>query len=107
MKNIYCLVTITAPQGIASKKLATLILKRRLAACVNIVPLVQSHYWWKGKLESARESLLIVKTQSALVKSLMTFVKRNHPYDVPEIIALPIKAGLADYLKWISKETYQ
>jgi periplasmic divalent cation tolerance protein len=99
-----CVVFITAPHK-ASKRLASLIVEERLAACVNIVSSVQSLYWWKGRVQNDREDLLIAKTQRALFKRLVSFVRRHHPYTVPEIIALPIAAGHRDYLKWIEKET--
>src|SRR5688572_15507751 len=101
----FCVVYITTPPGKAAKNLATAILKVRLAACVNIVPSITSHYWWKNKIESAGESLLMVKTRTALVKKLIQFVSRHHPYSVPEIISLPLLAGNKPYFSWLVKET--
>jgi periplasmic divalent cation tolerance protein len=101
----YCVVLITAPAGTKSKQLAKSLLAARLAACVNVVPLVRSLYWWKGKLESAQESLLIVKTRRSLIKKLTKHVLKNHPYSVPEVIALPIMKGHKPYLDWIFNET--
>ena len=96
---------ITAPTGAAGKKIAESIVKKRLAACVNVVPAVRSIYWWKGKIEKAGESLLIVKTTQARLAALIKHVKAVHPYTVPEIIALPITAGHKPYLDWLAKET--
>lgn len=102
MNNV---VLITTPRGAAGRKLARKIVAARLAACVNVVPLVESTYWWKGKMQNDREALLIVKTRQALIKQLISFVQKNHPYTVPEIIALDIKAGHRPYLSWLEKET--
>jgi periplasmic divalent cation tolerance protein len=101
----FCVVYITTPRGRAAKKITTEILKKRLAACVNIVPAVDSHYWWKGKIDFSKESLLIVKTKKALVKPLTQFVRGIHPYTVPEVIALPIHSGHPPYLRWLADET--
>ena len=101
----YRVVFITAPPGRAARKIAEQILKKRLAACVNIVPAVASTYWWKGKLERAKESLLIVKTRAALLPRLTAEARRAHPYTVPEVIALPIVKGHKPYLDWLGHET--
>jgi periplasmic divalent cation tolerance protein len=81
------------------------LLTERKAACVNIIPKVESHYWWQGKKESTQELLLIVKTQAELLDELVALVKKHHPSSVPEIIALPIIGGNEDYLKWVKDET--
>ena len=98
------MVLCTCPQESADS-IADAVLKDRLAACVNIVSGIRSKYWWKGKLESDDESLLIMKTRVDLVADLVTRIKEAHPYDVPDIIAFEIKEGNADYLKWIDEET--
>jgi len=85
-------------------KIAELLLTKRKAACVNIVPGVESSFWWQGKLDSARESLLIIKTRASLLSEIVELVKSIHSYEVPEIIALPIIGGNEDYLKWIDDE---
>ena len=73
-----------------------------MAACVNILPDVESNYWWKGKIESSQEWMLVVKTQEKMVQRIIERVKEIHSYEVPEVIALPIVMGNRDYLQWIS-----
>lgn len=99
-----CVVLITAPRGAPARKIAAAILKSRAAACVNVVPAVSSSYWWKGKMETAHESLLIVKTTLAAFPKLKSVILRTHPYELPEIIALPIRKGHRPYLAWIANE---
>jgi periplasmic divalent cation tolerance protein len=100
---IVVFITIDSPEN--AQKLADKLLTERKAACVNIIPSVESHYWWQGKIEKTDELMLVVKTRAALLDDLIKLVKANHPYIVPEIIALPIIGGNEDYLKWIEKET--
>lgn len=88
-----------------SKKVSDAVLKTRLAACVNRVPGIVSQYWWKGKLETSKEELLIMKTKKSLVPGLIKAVKKVHPYMVPEVITVDVSAGLKDYLKWVMEET--
>ena len=88
-----------------AKKISTTLLKRRQAACVNIVPGVNSHFWWQDKLDTAEESLLVVKTRENLLPDLIKSVKKLHSNNVPEIIALPIVGGNPDYLNWLDSET--
>lgn len=95
-------IFITIPPDHASE-LAKKIVETNLAACVNVLPTVESHYKWEGKINCDKESLLIVKTTEKQVEPLIQFVKENHPYDVPEIIALPITEGLPAYLDWIKE----
>lgn len=96
-------VFVTIPRDKA-QELARLIVENRLAACVNIVPQIESFYWWEGKVQSDDEALLIIKTTTARFDALQTFVLDHHPYDLPEVIALPVDAGLDAYLKWVEKE---
>ncbi|MDW8294374.1 MAG: divalent-cation tolerance protein CutA [Aquificaceae bacterium] len=98
--NGYYVVFITVPVE-KSKELAEYIIQKRLGACVNVVPEVNSIYWWKGNIERDGESLLVVKTSAKKFEELLRGVKSIHPYTVPEIIALPIVAGNEDYLRWI------
>lgn len=100
--NVVVFITSTAEEA---PGIADMLLTRRKAACVNIVPGVTSHFWWQDKLDSSQESLLIVKTTASLLDEVVSLVKEIHSYDVPEIIALPIVGGNRDYLEWINRET--
>src|ERR1017187_4681898 len=93
------LVTCSSPTE--ARKIAKAVLTRRLAACVNIVGGLESHYWWRGKLQSAREFLLLIKTTRARARGVTSAVKAAHSYEVPEIIFVPVVAGERRYLKWI------
>ncbi len=97
-------VLITTGTVEEARRTAELLLNQRKAACVNIVPGVSSLFWWQDKLDSAQESLLIVKTRASLLNEIVTLVTQIHSYDIPEIIALPILGGNQDYLEWIDKE---
>ncbi len=99
----YLVVFITTPRD-KGEEIAKRLVEDRLAACVNVVDGVKSIYWWKGKIESDEESLLIVKTRSEAFGKLVEKVREIHPYSVPEIIALPIVAGNKDYLEWMRDE---
>ena len=97
-------VLVTCGSAKEARKIARAVVEQRMAACANIVATpVQSVYRWKGRVESAKEFLLIIKTTQARFAKLKAEVKRLHSYDVPEIIALPIAAGGIDYLNWISE----
>jgi periplasmic divalent cation tolerance protein len=99
---IHAVVFITVDSAKQAEKIANILVEKKLAACVNIVPRISSIYWWQGKIERTNELLLIVKTRKKLFKQLMKEVKSIHTYTVPEIIALPIVDGSPDYIKWIS-----
>ncbi len=100
------LVLITASNTKEAEKISKTLLKEKLAACVNTVPKVESRYWWKGRIEKAKESLLIVKTRKALVGAIIQKVKQIHSYTVPEVIALEIKQGNPDYLAWLDSSLH-
>ena len=100
----YIVVFITANTNEEAQKIAGLLLEQRQAACVNIVPEVDSRFWWGGKLDSAKESLLIIKTRASRLPEVIKLVKETHSNTVPEIIALPIFGGNQDYLDWIDDE---
>jgi len=100
-------IFITTGTDEEAHKVAEALLKNRHAACVNIVPRISSLFWWQDKLDSAQESLLIVKSKASLLSEIVRLVKEVHSYDVPEVIALPIIGGNPDYLEWISKEVKQ
>ena len=94
-------VLVTAPEMKAARKVARAVLRPKLAACANIVPKIESHYWWRGKLEKSAEVLIIFKTAQRCLADLEAAVIRNHPYDTPEIIALPLDQGNKRYLDWV------
>jgi periplasmic divalent cation tolerance protein len=98
----FCVVLITAPAGEKASSLARLLVEQKLAACVNRVPGVESVYWWRDKVETGTEDLLIAKTDKVKVKALVKAVKAAHPGSTPEVVALRIKEGNRDYLRWIS-----
>jgi periplasmic divalent cation tolerance protein len=97
-------IFVTTSSEPEAHKIAELLLIRRKAACVNIVPRVDSSFWWQGKLDSAQESLLIIKTKASLLPEIVDLVKAAHSYEVLEIIALPIIGGNKDYFRWIDDE---
>ncbi len=99
----YYLVLVTTPTRRVSEKISQGLVKNKLAACVNRLPGLKSRYWWKGKIETAREELLLIKTTQAKLRRLTQWVKKNHPYTVCEVIALPIAAGNKVYLDWINQ----
>ncbi len=103
-ESAYIVLFTTASNSEEAHKIAKVLLSQRKAACVNIVPGVSSLFWWQDKLDSAQESLLIVKTKASLLNQIVTLVREIHGYEVPEIIALPIIGGNQDYLEWIDKE---
>ncbi|MDD5466510.1 MAG: divalent-cation tolerance protein CutA [Anaerolineales bacterium] len=100
------IVLITAPSLEVARRIAQALLEGRLAACVNLLPGVNSLYMWEGRLHDEQEVLMLVKTRAGLFKEgLLPVVKSLHPYKVPEIIALPVSAGLESYLRWIGEMT--
>jgi len=99
------LVLTNVPDFDCAQIVARTLIESRLAACVNLMPTVQSIYRWQGQIEEATEITLIIKTTSQHYESLQQAIVRLHPYDVPEIIATPIVAGYAPYLHWIATET--
>ena len=99
------LVLTNLPDAGTAKAVARQLVEQRLAACVNILPGVHSVYRWQGALEEAAEVTLLVKTVSSGYADLEAAIRNQHPYDVPEIIAMPVAAGLPQYLDWIAQET--
>ena len=94
-------VMITAGSEQEAHRIGELLVNKKKAACVNVVPRVDSLFRWKRKIDSANESLLLVKTRASLLPEVISLVKEVHSYEVPEIIALPIVDGSKDYLNWL------
>ncbi|MEW6096976.1 MAG: divalent-cation tolerance protein CutA [bacterium] len=99
----YIVVLITTSQTEEAKKIADKLIREKIVACVNIIPEINSIFWWKNKVSVEPESLLIIKTTKNQLKKLIEIVKKIHSYSVPEIIALPIIGGNEEYLKWIDE----
>ncbi len=97
----FCCVFVTAPNITVARKIAAAALKERLVACANLIPKVESHYWWQGQLESSSEVLILLKTTRERLGELEKNVIKNHPYDTPEFIALKLDEGTEKYLSWI------
>ena len=101
----YHIVFNTCPDEETAERIANALLDQRLAACINIVPGLRSIYNWKGKRENGTEVLLMIKSPTGVYAELETVLRGMHPYELPEIIAVPISAGLTAYLEWIGSET--
>lgn len=100
----YLQVVTTLPTKVAAQKLAVFLVGKKLTACVQVVGPIQSVYKWKGKIEEASEYLCIIKTKSELYPLLERAILKLHPYEVPEILAIPIIRGHKAYLSWLAKE---
>jgi periplasmic divalent cation tolerance protein len=98
-------VLVTAPSAEAAAALARTLVEERLAACGNVVPAIRSIYRWEGKVQDEPEALLVLKTTRARFEALRARALALHPYQVPEVIALPVEAGSASYLAWLAGET--
>ena len=99
-----CLVVlVTCPNRPVARRIAGAVVTKRLAACVNLLPGIESMFRWEGKIDRANEVLLVIKTTRRRYQALARAIQRLHPYDVPEIIALPVTAGAAPYLRWVSQ----
>jgi periplasmic divalent cation tolerance protein len=98
-------VLVTAPDLKTARRLARAALSRRLAACANLIPGLESHYWWQGKIESSREILLLFKARAARLRELERLILAEHPYDTPEFVVLQLTAGTERYLAWLKQET--
>jgi len=94
-------ILCTAPDEACARRLAALALEAKLAACVTLLPGATSLYVWQDKLEQASEVQLLLKSSSTHQQALMDLLKREHPYDVPELLALPIQHGDSEYLSWL------
>jgi periplasmic divalent cation tolerance protein len=97
------MVLVTCPSIADARRIGRSVVEKKLAACANILAGVESIYRWKGKVERAREVLVVMKTTAARLRELEREVKRRHSYEVPEFVALPIVAGSQEYLEWVGK----
>ena len=100
---MYIVIFVTCGNKEEAKKIAAALIDKRLAACVNIMDGVESFFWWQGKVDEAKEALLMIKTKKAKFAKIVKLVKSIHSYEVPEIIALPVVCGYAPYLGWINE----
>jgi periplasmic divalent cation tolerance protein len=98
----FAIVLVTTPNLKVARTLARAALAEKLIACANLVPKVESHYRWQGKIEAATEVLMILKTRKSALKALEKLVLSRHPYDTPEFVVLPLSAGSRKYLDWLS-----
>jgi periplasmic divalent cation tolerance protein len=98
------IVYITIPRDEADR-MALALVQERLASCVNIVPNVTSYYWWEDAVQNDDEALLIVKTTVQRFQALMDYVLEHHPYELPEIIGLPVSSAYPEYVAWVKTET--
>ena len=99
------IVFVTAPSLEVARELITGILERRLVACANLVPGIESHYWWEGEICNEAEVMMILKTTENRLAELETHVLEAHPYDTPEFVAWPIVRGSEKYLDWLTENT--
>lgn len=101
--NRFVLVLITAPDLKTARALAKAALLARQAACANLIPRIESHYWWQGKLEQGKEVLLLLKTTELKVTALERTILARHPYDTPEFLVLRLTRGTERYLGWLAE----
>lgn len=99
---VLCLTT--APDDSIGRRISSGLLEQRLAACVSMLPAMQSMYWWEGKIETAAECLLLIKTTSQQIPAIKEFLHQHHPYDTPELLCFAASDGLENYLNWVRKE---
>ncbi len=102
--NQFSVILVTAPSQSVAQQIAQLLVESRLAACVKLFP-VQSVYTWNGAVQTEEEWQLLIKSQLAQFSALESAIRAVHPYDVPEIVAIPLQAGSAPYLEWIGATT--
>ena len=103
-RGAFVQVLVAVPSARLAADLSRRLLQQRLCACAQTLGPVTSRYRWQGKLEQAREWLLLLKTRTALLSRLEREIRRHHPYQVPEILALPVQSGSASYMEWLQRE---
>ncbi len=99
------LVLTNLPDLAAARKLAKLLVEQRLAACVNVLAQCSSVYRWRGRIETASEVPVLIKTVASRYPRIEAAIRANHPYELPEIVSVPVVAGLGEYLCWIAAES--
>jgi periplasmic divalent cation tolerance protein len=97
------LVMTTAPNQKTAKRLSRLLVQKKLAACVTVLDKASSFYRWKGKIEQSKELLLLIKTEKKNYLKIERFIRSEHPYELPEIIGVPVRVGFKKYLDWVSE----
>ena len=97
------IVLATAPDLKTARRLAQTAVAARLIACANLIPKIESHYWWHGKMESSHEVLLVMKTTRVRLSTLKKLILAQHPYSTPEFLVLPVTGGAKGYLDWLVK----
>src|SRR5437588_9358849 len=99
------LVYTTYPSVVEAERAGRAIVERRLAACVNILPGMVSHYWWQGRIERGEEAVMIIKTRASLAEAIRVAVRAGHSYTTPSVLVLAVESGDADYVGWLMAET--
>ncbi|BAU23551.1 dihydroorotate dehydrogenase [Caldimicrobium thiodismutans] len=102
-KIVFLYVTTFSPEE--AEKIGKILLEKRLCACVNIYPGVRSHYWWKGKIDSSEEAIMMVKTRESLISEAERVIKENHSYTCPCIAKIPVEIIFKPFEEWLLKET--
>jgi len=100
----YCMALSAVPDEEVGRRIAQRLLEARAAACVNLVPGLESRYWWKGEIQRDSEALLLIKTSWDRVEAVEKLLLEAHPYETPELIILPLSRGSAGYLNWLAAE---
>jgi periplasmic divalent cation tolerance protein len=103
----HIVVFVTLGNREEASRLAPVLVEERLAACVNLLPVMASTYWWRGQIEQADEVLLVMKTRQDLLEPLTARVRALHSYTIPEVIAVPIIGGNPDYFAWIDESVHR
>src|SRR3984957_18879651 len=98
----FAVVLVTAPDLKTARALAKAALQARGGACANLIPKIESHYWWQGKIESGAEVLIVFKTRKAKLAALEKLILAKHPYDTPEFLVLPLSAGSRKFVEWLA-----
>jgi periplasmic divalent cation tolerance protein len=101
----HSLIYITAANADEAKDIGRALVEARLAACANVFPQMIPIFWWEGKVQEDSEAVLIAKTRDDLVDTVIDFVKRQHSYECPAVLAIPVRAGNSQFMDWIDAET--